>query len=125
MAEPLYKGYSSVANTGIDTALFDLDLIKQDLLNHFNTRLGERVGRPNFGSIIWDLLFDPADSRTETLVIQDAQRIIGEDPRVTLLELIPDIRPDNHEINLEIKVRAKQFNMDDWFNVTFSQSLST
>ncbi len=124
MAEPLYKGYSSVANTGIDTALFDLDLVKQDLLNHFHTRLGERVGRPNFGSIIWDLLFDPGDSRTETLVIQDAQRIIGEDPRVTLLELIPDIRPDRNEINLEIKVRAKQFDMDSWFNVTFSQSLT-
>lgn len=124
MAEPLYKGYSSVANTGIDTALFDLDLVKQDLLNHFHTRLGERVGRPNFGSIIWDLLFDPGDSRTETLVIQDAQRIIGEDPRVTLLELIPDIRPDRNEINLEIKIRAKQFDMDSWFNVTFSQSLT-
>lgn len=124
MTEPLYKGYTSVANAGIDTASFDLDLIKQDILNHFHTRLGERVGRPNFGSIIWDLLFDPGDPRTETLVIQDAQRIIGDDPRVELLQIIPNITPDTHEINLAIRIKAIQFDMDDWFDVTFKQSLS-
>ncbi len=123
MAEPLYRGYSSVVNPGIDTASFDLELIKQDLLNHFNTRLGERVGRPDFGSIIWDLLFDPGDPRTETLVIQDAQRIVGLDPRVELLELVPQVSLDSHEINLAIRVKAVQFDMDGWFDVSFKQAL--
>ena len=122
MALALYRGYSSVANTQIDTTLFDIDLVAQDLLNHFNTRIGERVGRPAFGSIIWDLLFDPADPRTEALVLQDAQRIIGDDPRVTLLELIPTISLETHEITLEIKVKAVEFDMDAWFSVAFSQS---
>lgn len=124
MPEPLYRGYSSVAQDGIDTAVFDLDLIKQDILNHFNTRIGERVGRPNFGSIIWDLLFDPADPRTESLVVQDAQRIIGMDPRVELLELVPNVNLDTNSINLEIRVRAVEFDMDGWFDVTFTQSLA-
>ena len=124
MPEPLYRGFTSVATPGIDTAVFDLDLVKQDILNHFNTRIGERVGRPNFGSIIWDLLFDPGDPRTETLVIQDAQRIIGMDPRVTLLELVPNINLDTNSINLAIRVRAVEFDMDGWFDVTFTQSLT-
>lgn len=124
MAEPLYRGYSTVAQAGIDSAVFDLDLVKQDLLNHFNTRLGERVGRPNFGSIIWDLLFDPGDPRTEALVIQDAQRIIGMDPRVELLELEPNIDLDTNSVNLAIRVRAIEFDMDGWFDVTFTQSLA-
>jgi phage baseplate assembly protein W len=124
MAQPLYRGFSSVANEGIDTALFDLALIKQDILNHFNTRIGERVGRPAFGSIIWDLLFDPGDPRTESLVIQDAQRIIGMEPRVKLLELITNVSLDSHEITIDIRLQTVQFDMDDWFTVTFSSSLA-
>ena len=121
MAEPLYKGYSSVIKHGIDTKVYDLDLVMQDIRNHFNTRIGERVGRPEFGSIIWDLLFDPNDPRTETMVIQDAQRIIGSDPRVELLELIPTVDIDGHSISIDIRVKAKQFDMDSWFNVVFRQ----
>lgn len=124
MAEPLYKGYSSVAKSGIDTSVFDLELVQQDILNQFNTRRGERVGRPYYGSIIWDLLFDPGDPRTESLVIQDAERIIGEDPRVELIQLIPTISLDSNEIALRIRLRALEFDMDGWFEVTFSQSLS-
>ena len=123
MATPIYRGYSSVANTQIDSALFDLDLVKQDLMNHFHTRIGERVGRPQFGSIIWSLLFDPGDPRTESLVIQDAQRIISEDPRVTLLEMKPSISLDSHKISLDIRVKSVETDMDDWFTVTFTESL--
>lgn len=124
MSEPIYRGFSSVAKQGIDTALFDLELVKQDLLNHFNTRIGERVARPTFGSIIWDLLFDLGDPRTESLVIQDAQRIIGQDPRVKLLEIVTNVSLDAHEISLAIRLQAVKYDMDDWFTVTFSSSLA-
>lgn len=124
MPETFYQGYSSVVTDEIDTSVFDLELVKQDLLNHFSTRLGERVGRPEFGSIIWELLFDPADPRTESAVVQDAQRIIGEDPRVELLELVPQILIDQQQIELAIRVRAVEFDMESWFNVTFQQNLA-
>ena len=122
MTDLMYRGYSSVARPEIDTTLFDLDLVKQDLLNHFHTRIGERVGRPTFGSIIWDLLFDPSDSRTESLVVQDAQRIVGMDPRVKLLDITPTISLDTHTITLAIRLKSVETNMDDWFNVTFAQA---
>lgn len=124
MAAPLYRGYSSVANSQIDTDLFDLELVKQDLLNHFQTRIGERVGRPRFGSIIHDLLFDPGDPRTEALVLQDAERIIGMDPRVEPLEILVNVSLDTQEIELQIRLKAVEFDIDDWFNVTFSESLT-
>lgn len=123
MAEPLYRGYSTVATQGLETQLQDIELVKQDLRNHFNTRLGERRGRPSFGSIIWDLLFDLSDDRTEAAVIADAQRIIDEDPRVELLELVPTIDLDAHSIRLETKLRYVEFNMDDWFGFTFQEQL--
>ena len=87
MATPLYRGFSTVANRGIDTRLYNVDLVTQDLLNHFNTRIGERVARPGFGSIIHDLLYDLMDPRTEALVVADASRIFSEDPSVIPLRL--------------------------------------
>ena len=39
-----YKGFSTLAGVK-SNQLYDLDLIKQDLINHFYTRKGERVIR--------------------------------------------------------------------------------
>ena len=119
MPTPLYRGYSSVPKDNPDTDLYDLDLIKQDILNHFMTRLGERPMRPNFGSVIWDLLFNLSDSRTEELIVADARRIVAEDPRVDLLELVTRVDLNGHSILLALKIRAKEINMDDWFEVVF------
>lgn len=120
MAQAIYRGYSTVANSEISTSLFDLDLVMQDLLNHFNTRIGERVGRPLYGSIIWDLLFDPSDSRTESLVVQDAMRIIQDEPRVGLLELLPHVSIDTHTIELKIKLKLIERGDEGWFTATFA-----
>ena len=61
-----YVGYSSVNNDSGITKLYDFDLIKQDIINHFHTRKGERVMNPTFGTIIWDVIFDPfTDDRSE------------------------------------------------------------
>jgi phage baseplate assembly protein W len=119
MAAPLYRGFSSVANTGIDTRLFDVELVKQDLLNHFNTRVDDRVGRPSFGSIIHDLLFDLFDSRTEGLVIADAQRIFSEDPRVVPLEVNVEIDPEQNQIILTATLQMVEFDMNTNFHAVF------
>ena len=42
-----YKGFSTVAG-GKSNQLYDLDLIKQDLINHFYTRKGERAYKTKF-----------------------------------------------------------------------------
>ena len=120
MTAPVYSGYSSVANTEIETRLHDLDLVKQDLMNHFHTRIGERVGRPNWGSIIWDLLFDLGDSRTEALIVQDAKRIFGEEPRVKVLSIVPTVTLDTNSVELVCKILSVETNMDEIFTMKFS-----
>ena len=119
MAAPLYRGFSTVANDGIDTRLFDVNLVTQDLLNHFGTRVGERVGRPSFGSIIHDLLFDLFDTRTEGLVIADAQRIFSEDPRVVPLEVNVEVDPEKHQIRLVATLQMVEFDMNINFHAIF------
>jgi phage baseplate assembly protein W len=119
MAAPLYRGFSTVANNGIDTRLFDVNLVTQDLLNHFSTRVGERVGRPSFGSIIHDLLFDLFDTRTEGLVIADAQRIFSEDPRVVPLEVNVEVDPEKHQIRLVATLQMVEFDTNINFHAIF------
>ena len=47
-----YKGFSTISSASESFALYDLNLIKQDMLNHFHIRLGERLEQPEFGTIM-------------------------------------------------------------------------
>lgn len=82
-----YKGFSSInpANTG--ARLYDFELVKQDIINHFNTKKGERVMNPNFGSIIWDLLMEPLTEEVRTALTEDITTICNSDPRVTPIQI--------------------------------------
>lgn len=81
---PSFIGFSTISKEKPPYTLTDFDLVKRDLLNHFNTRKGERMMLPTFGTIIYDLLMDPLDETTKELIIEDATRVIEEEPRVKL-----------------------------------------
>ena len=78
-----YKGFSTIDESTTNVKLYDFDLIKQDLLNQFNTRKGERLMNPNHGSVIWDLIFEPLTAEVRQLIANDIDRIVNSDPRVT------------------------------------------
>lgn len=123
MAAPRYRGYSSVQlKGGVNTSLTDIEIVKQDLLNEFNTRLGERVGRPGFGSIVHDLLFDLTDPRTEALVYSDADRIFRNDPRVEAREINVSVDIDSYTITVDAVLLMVEFDMNDNFSVTFNET---
>lgn len=81
-----YKGFSTQNSDG-STKLFDFELIKQDIINHFRTRKGERVMNPQFGSIIWDLLMEPLTDEVRDALQKDITDICNFDPRVTPLQI--------------------------------------
>ena len=76
---------SSVADS---FALYDLQLIKQDILNHFHIRLGERLEQPNFGTVIWDILFEPLTEEVKNLITKDVETIINYDSRVRAEQIL-------------------------------------
>jgi len=77
-----YVGFSTLDNANTGSKLYDYDLIKQDLINHFNTRRGERVMNPTYGSIIWDLLFEPLTPDIQEQIKEDVISICESDPRI-------------------------------------------
>lgn len=83
-----YRGFSTVAAQTNSVALYDIELIKQDLLNHFHIRLGERLEQPEFGTIIWDVLFDPLTEELKMAIVKNVQTIVSYDPRIRAEQVI-------------------------------------
>ena len=76
-----YKGFSS-ANSVDNFKLYDIDLVKQDIINHFYIRKGEKLENPNFGTIIWDMIFEQFTPQVKEMIAKDVQDIINYDPRI-------------------------------------------
>jgi phage baseplate assembly protein W len=93
-------GYSTFGKRRPPFTLENLELAKQDLMNVFHTQRGERVMRPDFGTIIFDLLFEPFDEETRAQVVDDAVEIISGDPRFTMVSI--DVRELEHTLRLDI-----------------------
>lgn len=65
-------------------SLYDIDLINVDLANAFNTRVGERVMRPDYGCKLWDYLMEPMTPALRDLIVIEAVRICNLDSRVVM-----------------------------------------
>lgn len=96
----IYKGYNTVNNRTAKTRLEDVELIKRDLINHFNIRKGEKLENPDFGTNIWLYLFDPLDDDTKNAVISEVESVVNYDPRVTL----DQIEVQEYEQGLQVKM---------------------
>jgi phage baseplate assembly protein W len=114
----IYKGFSTSAGNK-SNMLYDIDVVKQDLINHFYTRKGERVMNPEFGSIVWDLLYEPLDESAEEDLIEDCSRIVNEDPRCELL----DIRLDSlgNGVRIDISINVLPFNKQATMQLDFER----
>jgi hypothetical protein len=62
----IYRGFSTRLNAK-KYSVTDFALAKQDMINHFEIRKGEKLMNPQFGSIIWDMLFEPLTEDTKQI----------------------------------------------------------
>jgi len=105
----VYRGFSSNNPNAVNGVLYDADIIKQDIYNHFMTRRGERVMMPRFGSIIWEYLYEPLDETTTSIIEQDAKDIVSQDPRVTLQEISVNSLEQGIVVNLTLRINPQNF----------------
>jgi phage baseplate assembly protein W len=78
---PTFIGFNTIGQNKKFTAV-DFDLIKIDLLNAFNIRQGELVGRPGYGTVIWNYLFENQTPETQSAIYTEIQRVCAGDPRL-------------------------------------------
>jgi phage baseplate assembly protein W len=117
-----YKGFSS-SETKTGFKLFDIDLVKQDLLNHFYIRKGEKLENPDFGTVIWDLLFEPFTEEVKKMISDDVQAIINYDPRIAVNSVIVD--STDQGIRIEAELIYLPFNLNERLKFDFDRSNRT
>ena len=117
-----YKGFSTIGRNK-KFRLPDFDLIKQDLLNHFQIRKGEKLMNPNFGTIIWNVLYDPFTLELKSAIIADIKAIAAYDPRVSIDNVI--VTEYEYGIQIELELRYLQTDQTNLMNLQFNNQSRT
>jgi phage baseplate assembly protein W len=82
--------------------LLDQELIKRDLLNGLNIRQGQLPGRPQYGTTMWDNLFENQNSTTYDAIQTELQRVAGYDPRLQIVNV--DVFPQQNGVLLQVQL---------------------
>jgi len=112
----MYRGFSTVGRTR-KFRLVDFELIKQDLINHFHIRKGEKLMNPNFGTIIWNVLHEPLTDDLRSVITSDIKAIASYDPRLGIDNVI--ITEYEYGIQVELELRYIQTNQSSVMNLRF------
>jgi phage baseplate assembly protein W len=115
-----YKGFSSVSNSTKSFSLYDLALIKQDIINHFYIRQGERLENPTFGTIIWDILFEPLTEDIKQLIIKNVEDIINYDPRIQAKNVV--VTTYETGLQVECDLTYLPYNIQEAITLQFDQA---
>ena len=82
-----FKGFSSRADKQ-NFKLYDFECAKQDLINRLSIRKGERVENPEFGTIIYDAIFEPFTAALKDAIVEDITANLNADPRIATEEIL-------------------------------------
>ena len=76
-----FIGFNTI-NQNKKFTLTDFALIQRDLLNAFNIRQGELPGRPGYGTVLYDYVFENQVEQLQQQIRDEVQRVAGGDPRL-------------------------------------------
>jgi phage baseplate assembly protein W len=115
-----YKGFSTVNTNAINGSLYDLALIKQDLINQFYIRKGEKLENPEFGTIIWDMLYEPLTEQVKSLIVNDVTVIVNSDPRIKSIQTI--VTQVEQGLQVELTLMYIPYNIQETMQLTFDKA---
>ena len=82
--------------------LLDANLVKRDLLNGLNIRQGQLPGRPQYGTTLWDNLFENQSQDLVVAIEREIQRVAGYDPRIQIMDT--QVFPQENGILIQIQL---------------------
>jgi phage baseplate assembly protein W len=114
-----YKGFSS-SEASKNFKLYDMNLVKQDLINHFYIRKGEKLENPEFGTVIWDMLFEPFTPDVKEIIAKDVEAIINYDPRFAVTEI--NIDSTDQGMRIQADLVYIPFNITERMTLNFDKN---
>ncbi len=103
--------------------LVDAPLIKQDLVNALQIRQGQLVGRPDIGTTLWDYVFESQDTTTQQGIINEIQRVVGQDPRISFVNA--NLYPQTNGLLVEVEIEYVSGSNTETLQLFFDQQSST
>jgi phage baseplate assembly protein W len=115
---PTFIGFNTIDQNKKFT-LLDFPLIKRDFLNAFNIRQGQLVGRPGYGTNLWDNLFENQTQETETAIVTEVQRVAGGDPRIYVNSV--ELFPQENGILIQVQITVVPSDNAEILSIFFDQ----
>lgn len=97
--------------------LTDFELIKRDLANAFNIRQGELPGRPNYGTVMWDMLFENQIEELQRNIEAEIQRVAGGDPRIAVSQV--EVFPQENGILVQVQITVVPSTTEEILSIFF------
>lgn len=116
-----YKGFNSKESKR-NYKIYDIDLVKQDLINHFYIRKGEKLENPEFGTVIWDMLFEQFTEDVKRIIAKDVEDIVNYDPRMIVNQVTVD--STDQGIRIEADITYIPFNINERMTFDFDKNNS-
>jgi len=99
--------------------LLDEDLVKRDLLNGLNIRQGQLPGRPQFGTTLWENLFENQSPALVTAIENEIQRVAGYDPRIQISDT--QVFPQENGILIQVQLAIVPNTTAQQLSIFFNQ----
>lgn len=111
------EGFSPVTSNDI---LVDnnIDAIKNSLRNIFNTRKGQKILTPEFGSSLEQYLFEPVNNIYARLIADEILSSITQfEPRIEVLKINILPQPEENQYNVTMLYRFLEFKKENVLNI--------
>ena len=114
-----FKGFSSKADQQ-NFKVYDFECVKQDLINRLSVRKGERVENPEFGTIIYDCLFEPFTETLKDQILEDITANLNADPRISTEEII--VTEADHGIAIQATIKYIPLDITEKLQFKFDEN---
>ena len=117
--EITFKGFSSKADKR-NFKIYDFECVKQNLINRLSVRKGERVENPEFGTIIYDCLFEPFTEVLKDQITEDITANLNADPRLATDDIA--VTEEAHGISIQASITFVPLNITEKMRFSFDEN---
>ena len=99
---------------------YDFEVATQDLINRLSVRKGERVENPEFGTIIYDAIFEPFTEALKDAIVDDVTANLNADPRISTQEIL--VSEADHGIAIQATITYVPLNITEKLRLNFDEN---
>ena len=113
-----YYGFSTIDNNK-KFRLVDYELVKRDVLNSLMIKSGEKLGKPEYGTNVWGLIFEPLTNSTMKDLEHEMRKTVEQDPRVKVDDV--QVYPKDNGVLVELFVTVLSTTEQQRLSLFFNQ----